>query len=516
MNDTVFWNATDIAASVSKGEVSCAEVVDSHIQRIELVNPKLNAVVIPLFDQAMKEAKAADERRSRGEALGPLHGVPITVKEIFDLVGTPSSGGVIGRTAKSSTDAAQVARLRAAGAIVLGKTNLSQLMIYVETDNPVYGRTNNPWNLERSPGGSSGGEAAILASGGSALGLGADIGGSVRNPAHCCGVFGFMPTADRVNRSGEWDPNGRPGGIQSQPGPLARSVADLTLAVRIMCQPAGDYTPTQALSWTPPESIAIRGLRVGAYNDNGLFPASQGVRRAVGLAAQALQEQGAEVESFVPPDCSEAWKLYFALMTADAAAVQREALGSTKKARQVGMLIQLATLPDGVRPLLSGLANVLGQHRTAVLVQAMHRMSAEGFNQLAAQREAYRQRFLAAMDADKFDVLVCPPFALPALLHGSSAWLTDAISYTTLYNLIGFPAGVVPVTRVRAEETNSRIKSSDIVDRTASTIDKGSEGLPLGVQVVARPWQDEVALATMATLESQFSGRNDYPSRPPI
>src|SRR5215813_9485749 len=192
-------SATELAAVIARGEVSVVEAVEAHIARIEQVNPTLNAVVVKRYTEARAEARAADERRSWGGALAPLHGVPITIKESLDLTGTPSTYGLTARaSALAEHDNFYVARMRAAGAIVLGKTNVSQLLLYVESDNPVYGRTNNPWNQARTSGGSSGGQAAILAAGGSPLGIGTDIGGSVRLPASFCGVTSLKPTAGRL------------------------------------------------------------------------------------------------------------------------------------------------------------------------------------------------------------------------------------------------------------------------------------------------------------------------------
>jgi fatty acid amide hydrolase len=189
-------SAGKLAALIARGEVSAVEAVEAHIQRIEQVNPKLNAVVVKRYDAARAEAHQADERRARGEPSLPLQGVPITIKEALDLEGTPSTFGSPSRANVLATqDDTYVARLRQAGAIILGKTNVAQILFYYESDNPLYGRTNNPWNLERTPGGSSGGEAAIIASGGAPLGLGTDIGGSLRVPATLCGIASIKPQA---------------------------------------------------------------------------------------------------------------------------------------------------------------------------------------------------------------------------------------------------------------------------------------------------------------------------------
>lgn len=201
-------SAVQMADMVVRGDVSAAELVEAHIERIEQVNPALNAVVVRRYEQARAEAQETDKRRARGESLGPLGGVPITIKESIDVAGTPSTFGLPWRAnTLAECDEAHVAQMKAAGAVILGKTNVAQQLLYAESDNPLYGRTNNPWNPERTAGGSSGGEGAIIAAGGSLLGLGTDIGGSVRFPAAFCGIASL-----------ETD-----GGAHPRPGPLQRA-----------------------------------------------------------------------------------------------------------------------------------------------------------------------------------------------------------------------------------------------------------------------------------------------------
>ncbi len=203
-SNPIHWSAGEIARRIARREISAVEVARAFVARIEAVNPRLNAVVVSLFEHALQEAAAADDRQSRGEPLGPLHGVPITVKECFYVAGTPSTIGLTSPQFRQliDKDGLSVARMRRAGAIVLGKTNLPQLMIWHESDNPVYGRTNNPWDLSRTCGGSTGGEAAIIAARGSPLGIGNDLGGSIRVPCHFCGIHGIRPTSLRMARSG--------------------------------------------------------------------------------------------------------------------------------------------------------------------------------------------------------------------------------------------------------------------------------------------------------------------------
>ena len=207
MNDIIFWSATRLAAAIRAGEVSALEVVDAHLARIAAVNPALNAVVQLAADRARAEARRADAALARGEIFGPLHGVPFTAKDSLSTAEIITTAGTRGRARLvPAQDATAVARLRAAGAILLGKTNCTELCRGGETDNLVYGRTNHPYDLTRSPGGSSGGEAAIIAAGGSPLGLASDFGGSIRGPAHLCGIAGLNPTFGRVPRTGHIPP----------------------------------------------------------------------------------------------------------------------------------------------------------------------------------------------------------------------------------------------------------------------------------------------------------------------
>jgi fatty acid amide hydrolase len=316
--------AAEIARRVAGGEVSCREVVEVHIRRIQAVNPRLNALVVPLFDRARAEAQAADAARHCGEHLGRLHGVPFTIKEFFEAEGTPSTLGISGRVGRMApADSPLVARLRQAGGILLGKTNVPQVGLVIETDNPLYGRTNNPWDLGRTPGGSTGGEAALIAAGGSPLGLGSDGGGSARQPCHCCGIHGLKPTGGRLTTLGSY------GGLSfttmpsrwMQPAPMARRVEDLTLAMLVLTtsDPLGDHRdPLVApVPWYDPTAVPIAGLRIGFYTDRGHFPAAPALRRAVEESGQALRGLGAAVEPFRPPDVGEAVRIYSAYLYAD-------------------------------------------------------------------------------------------------------------------------------------------------------------------------------------------------------
>ena len=504
----------EIVRLLKTGQLSAREVIDACIKRIEEINPILNAFVVPLFEQAREEAAKLDAGYGRGEPLGPLHGIPFTVKESVEVAGTPSTLGLTERVANRATaDAVQVTRLKQAGAVLLGKTNVSLLLRAYETDNPVYGRTNNPWNRERAPGGSSGGEAAIVAAGGSALGLGSDFGGSIRLPAHACGVHGLRPTAGRLTMLGHARVQSSGlGGISSQPGLIARSVRDLCMGLRVLAAPGQELLDPSIPPVGLPDRVDGGRLRIAFYTDNGIIRPSPALRRAVREAAAALEASGAEVEEWQPPDPFEAWEIQIRLSCADGLASYRRALRKSK-----GTKVRLAAMPGVVRSVMAMAAELAGQRRLAASMRQKHRVSTEELSELYGRKRRYAVAFLEAINAKKFDAIVCPPDALPALRHGSSYYVSGlSISYPGLYSVLGMPAGVVAATRVRLDEQSERPKSRDLIERAARHVEIGSAGLPIGVQVVGRHWREDVVLAVMKVLEGYFRQAPDYPAWPSI
>ena len=515
--------AAEIARRIAAGDVSCREVVEAHIGRIEAVNPRLNALVVPLFDRARDEAWAADAARDRDEPLGPLHGVPFTVKEFFDVAGTPSTLGIPGRAGTHAPeDSPLVARLRQAGAILMGKTNVPQIGLMIETDNPLYGRTNNPWDLGRTPGGSTGGEAALIAAGGSPLGLGSDGGGSVRQPCHCCGIHGLKPTGGRLTTLGfyaglpfpsmprEW----------AQPAPMARRVEDLALAMSVLVTPGPDADRRDPLvapvPWGDPAAVRVAGLRVGFYTDDGHFPAAPALRRAVTEAADALRGLGAAVEPFQPTDVGEAVRVFSAHLYADGLDFGRPWLRGESIDWRTRTILRTFLVPGLLRPPLAWALERVGQRWAARIYRDVprRRSTLAAYWRLIEAEEKYRTKFLCALDARRLDAIVCPPSAVPAVRHGGFL-AGPSVSYTLLYSLLGMPAGVVAATRVRLGEESDRPPSRDVVERAARAAEADSAGLPVGVQVVARHWREDVALAVMAALEAHFGARPDYPANPP-
>ncbi len=381
----------------------------------------------------------------------------------------------------------RTAELRQAGAILLGKTNVSQLLLSLagSCENPVYGRTNNPWNLARTPGGRSGGEAAIIAAGGSPLGLGGDNGGSIRIPAHFCGLYSLFPTPTRLTNL-DTAPYAEVAGQEAmiaQPCPIARSVEDLSLAMRILAAP-GLSTLDPAVPpvpWPDPAAVSLPGLRIGMYTENGVFSVAPAVQRAVEEAAQILRTRGAIVEPWNSPDVAEAVRLFIGLRSADGFAGYKRLLGDDPCERHIASTLQ--SLPGAV--------------------------SVDRYWQMVEERNQYRQRFLTALDAQRFDALLCPPYALPAPTHDSSGILnvTNTGSYAILYTLLGLPAGVTPLTRVCPGEESERSVGNNSVERAARAVEMNSAGLPIGVQVVARPWREDIILALMEALEEQIGDR---------
>jgi fatty acid amide hydrolase len=507
-------SASEMAEQIRSGALSSREAVEAHISRIESVNPQLNALVVPLFEQARERALNADAARARREELGPLHGVPITIKESFDVTGTPTTMGLSAlANHRAASDATMVARLRAAGAIILGKTNVPQLVMYNEADNPVYGRTNNPWNPERAPGGSSGGCAAIIAAHGSPLSLGSDIGGSVRLPANACGIHSLKPTSARLTLRGHGVIFAGQEAVLAQPGPLARSVADLSLAFGVLAAP-GQESFDASIPPVPvrePQRALPAGLRVAMFTDNGFFQPAPALSRAVREAADALRERGVVVDEWQPPDVGRAHRIFLGLLFGDGLAGARRSLKGSRLDWRIRIIAWSGAPPNLFNRLSAWPLALLGQKRIARDARSIGSISTKAYWRLVYERTIYRAAFIAALDAGGYDAIICPADGLPALRHGSSLFLTNAMSYTTLFNLLGMPAGVVAATRVRAGEESDREPKLDMVERAARKVESESAGLPVGVQVAARHWREDIALDIMSALEEHFQTQPDYP-----
>ncbi len=308
-----------MAKMIRTREISSVELVTAHLEQIQRVNPAINAVVDLLADSALRAAQTADAQLAAGEPCGPLHGVPVSIKDSIDVAGTKCTAGTIGRrdAPPAEKDATLVHRLRTAGAIPIAKTNLPDLLFAFETDNLIYGRSNNPYDLERTPGGSSGGESALIAACGSPLGLGSDAAGSVRVPAAFCGIASIKPTSGRLPRTGHVPAAG--GWIEAlwQIGPMARHIEDLALAMQILAGEDGaDFT-------SPPVPLMEAGplgqRRIAFFTDNGFSRCTSAVQEAVRGCAEFLSQSGMIVEEQTPPGVERAFELELALLGADGA-----------------------------------------------------------------------------------------------------------------------------------------------------------------------------------------------------
>jgi fatty acid amide hydrolase len=494
------WSAAALARAIATRQRTSREVVDAHIARIEAVDPKLHAVVVQRFAAARAEADAADAAVARGDELGPLHGVPITLKECFELEGTASTFGIEARrTAVAATDDRYVAALRGAGAIVLAKTNVAQYLLFFETDNPVYGRTDHPTDPTRSPGGSSGGEAALIAAGGSPLGLGTDLGGSSRIPAAFCGIVGFKPTMGRLPDPGTGSMPVGEQAIPSQVGVMARAVGDVALGLRVL-DAVPDPIGRARLPLGDPAGFDVRGMTVGVWDDDGTFPACPAARRAVREAADALAARGARVVRFAIPGIAGSVDRVYQLFSSDGARGITAALGSGRRDPRIA---QIEGAGSGGRLKLALIRLILrltNRRKTLAIVANYGATDTSTYWERVAALDRWRADVLAAVSAAGIDVLLSPSSPLPALKHGASQELGTLGAYTTVYNALGWPAGVVPWTRVRAGEESDRV-GDDVLDATARATEAGSAGMPIGVQLAGRPWDDARVLAAMAALE---------------
>lgn len=506
--------AAQLAQMIAAGTATSVDAVEQHIAQIQKVNGALNAMVWPLFDAARASAKAADAKRARGEPLGPLHGVPFTVKEYLDMPGTPSTHGLLSRKGHRATgEDVYVARMRAAGGIPLCKTNVPQWLLYYESDNPVYGRTQNPHDLLRTAGGSSGGEGALVAAGASPIGVGSDIGGSIRIPSHFCGVTGIKPTEGRCNDATVFMPRGQHA-ILAQVGPIAPRVADVALGLSIMNGSTGPMEPSRPLGdYT---RVDIKTLRVGFYTDDGMVPCAPAVARAVREAADALRQAGASVVEWQPPNPRRAMDIFLGILGGDALKTFKRRHGPGPKTPPIKQLMLLASIPGWLLQGIAKLLGAVGQPSLSGNMKAFGDYSGIHYWDMVDAQMDYKEQFAKAMaDASggPLDVILCPSCPLPAYTHGASTDLLTAGVYAPLYNLLGYPAGVVPVTRVRPDEAPGLPTSSDIILKLARKVSEGSAGMPVGVQVVAKPWLDHVALAAMAVIEQQARKTTDFTPR---
>jgi fatty acid amide hydrolase 2 len=465
--------AVELARRLRAGRLEAPALLEAYIRRIEQVNPKINALVADRFPAARAEAEAAHRRlRAAGphEVLPPLLGVPVTIKEFAGVEGMPHTAGLYPqRAAVAAADGTVTARMRAAGAIIMGVSNVPEGGLWMETYNKIWGRTNNPWDLRRSPGGSSGGEGALVASGCSPLGIGSDVGGSIRIPAAFCGTFGHKPSGRLVPNTGHHPGAHGPMSPYLCVGPLGRSVADLDLCLRVIAGPDGkDEACTGSYAGGYAE-VPIEGMRVLALETNGSTRVCPELRAAVREAAEALEARGAVRVEIPLPRMREALLIWSAMLNEAATDRYDAVLGGGVP---ISLPLELLKFAVGRSDhTFAGLALTVFDVWGSKLPMNFARLVAEG-RALQAEIEAA---------IGPHGVLLHPPYSRPAPYHRDS-WRTplDA-ACTAIFNVLELPVTVVPM-------------------------GLGKGRLPLAVQVVGARGADAVTLAAAAALEDTFGG----------
>jgi Asp-tRNA(Asn)/Glu-tRNA(Gln) amidotransferase A subunit family amidase len=453
MTDLTMHSALSLASLIRGGEVSPVQVCEAFLSRIDRFNPSLNAIVT-ISPSLLDEAREAEAKLARSEAVGPLHGVPFTVKDTIDTAGLRTTSGSAMRADRiPSRDATAVARVRAAGGILLGKTNTAEMAMDYTADNPVFGRTNNPYDVKRTPGGSSGGEAAAIATCMSPVGLGSDLAGSIRIPAHFCGVAGLKPGTTRVPGDGQFPPSAGPYALGSVIGPISRQVSDLRLLFSVL---SGTGAP---VDW--PHSLA--GVRVIWYSDDGISPVTSETHATVKSAAAALANAGLLVEERRPPGIEQALELWLKLFSRASVVLLRDVYGDEHEKAGSFVRWRLATADDSPPPTL------------------------DDYIRSWLERDALRARLIEWMK-DR-PLLLAPVGASPALEHDAHKVIVDgstisafrAFSYSQAFDVFDLPAVTVPAGR-------------------------SAEGLPIGVQIVGRPGEEETILAAAQIIEEALGG----------
>lgn len=450
-------SATEQLGLLRQGAISPIELAEEHIRRIERLNPVLNALVD--FDPDRVRAQAREPKS------GPLAGLPVTVKSSISVKGYKCEiGSVLNRGFIPTEDAEVVARLRAAGATLLGTTNCPEFLMNYETDNLLYGRTANPWSLDRTPGGSSGGEAAAIAAGLSAGGLGSDSGGSVREPAHFCGICSLKPTAGRIPARGHLPPCVGPFSTLGSIGPMARTIADVALLFRVLSGRDAIDPSSPPVEFREISAEEAKQIPIGWFEDDGITPVTAETRQAVRDAAEALERRGFHMRRFRPASLEAARVLWWKFFV------------------QCGAMFYGPTIRGREAELSPMFQEFLATAR------AEPPLTADSLLAAWAECDMVRSKLLAEMK--ECPLLLTPVCATPAFRHGEREWTIDgqavryldAMRYTQWFNLLASPAAVVPVGR-------------------------SPEGLPIGIQIAGLPFADEIVLAVASEVDNEFGYR---------
>ncbi len=463
MDDLGFRGAADLAAAIRSRDVSSRELLDHYLARVERFNPRLNAIVTLDIERARARANAADAALARGENWGPLHGVPITVKDTLETAGIRTTAGApMLSDHVPKADAVSVARLLSAGAVLFGKTNTPIFAGDGQAYNAIFGTSNNPWDLGRSPGGSSGGSAAAISAALTGLELGSDIGGSVRGPAHVCGVYGLKPTHGLIPLRGHIP--GPPGMLSEADvgvvGPIARTAADLDLALGVMAGPSEERKIAWRLELPPPRRNSLREYRVAAWLDDPASPVDSAMRTVLENAAEALRRAGVKVYDRARPDIdfAQSFRIYSRLV----------------------LPILSGGLPEKNFQSLATLGDAAGENPSDPDAAQAQAITLRARNWFAAHEERERYRARWADFFRDYDILLCPPMSVPAIAHdhseplGSRTLEVNGVKRPYFDALISWAAliGVV------------------YLPSTSAPVGRTAGGLPVGIQVVGPYLED--------------------------
>ncbi len=463
MTEWAYQTATSMARAIRERRIGCGELLELHLERVRRHNKTLNAIIALDVDRAFSRARAADAAIARGESWGPLHGVPMTVKDSFDVAGLPTTWGIPAlRDNVADINAASVDSLLNAGAIVFGKTNVPLLLGDRQTFNAIHGTTNNPWDPARTPGGSSGGAAAALAAGMSALEMGSDIGSSITNPAHCCGVYGHKPSFGIVPQHGHWIPQARAPLDMQVCGPLARGAEDLALALDVISGPEPLDRPARTIKLPGPRKTTLAEFRVALILDDPICGVDREVVDRIQAVADAVARAGARVHDKARPriDPLRAHDLFVQLLRGATGAL----LSDDAYAQSRAKADQLA--PGDQSPGARGLRALVQDHRAWF---AAH-----------AEREAVRRAWAAFFE--EYDVVLCPVAATAAFPHDHRERLDRRI-----------------VVNGREEDYNAQLYWASMTNLpylpgTVAPAGRTSGGLPVGVQIVGPYLEDHTSI----------------------
>jgi len=508
---------------VSAGKISAMEnlkILAARCHRLGRNNANdtgVNAITEEFYDEEYNVAKGIQEWKDPNAEPPTLYGVPICIKDIIALKGSLHTAGVACRTAehlRCTQDCVAVQVLRSAGALPMVKSNVPQLLMLPETYNNVWGRTRNPWNLKRIPGGSSGGDAALVAMKCVPMALGSDIGGSIRIPAAFCGIVGFKPTMFRISGKGSLVPrkDGKFGNgiiITASYGPIARTVDDCALMMKAICAPKlfdlDKNVPPLLFSQQTYEEK--KKLKIGYYVSDGWFEPCATAKRAVAETVSALTKAGHECVPFEPPTNGwDTYPLFVAINAADGNfKCYEDALEGEDPIDLYKIIRNAANIPNFLRPIIQ---MALDKRRSKLVGECRSGgLSVRKYWEKLAELSDSRKKWEASFQSTGLDAVIHPGLATPAMQHGLSGEFTAPFSYTFLANMLGWPAGVVPVTTVRDNEQHYRLEDipenqRDPIAKIAAKVMEGSKGLPMSVAVMTPSYRDEVCLRVMKEIES--------------